>query len=146
VNNHIFIFAVIGYMAGTFLAGCGESPEQKVNDAMENAGYAPQDPRNPQTEYDAKWRRFKRRSEQTIKTNENRIDAFKEKMEEAGPSFKARYRNEAAVLEQRNRSLKKKLGEYRDGGQVTSEEFRTNFNDDIDGVGRSMTALYKDDG
>jgi hypothetical protein len=42
--------------------------------------------------------------------------------------------------------LKKKLKEYKDGGQVKWEEFRTNFNDDIDGVGKSMTALFKDDG
>jgi hypothetical protein len=66
-------------------------------------------------------------------------------MEEAGPRFKAKYANEAAVLEQRNRSLKKKLGEYRDGGRIKWEEFRTNFNDDMDGVGRSMTVLFKDD-
>ena len=81
-----------------------------------------------------------------IKANEYRIEAFKEKMEEAGPTFKARYRNEAAVLELRNLSLKKKLGDYKNEGSVKLEEFRTNFNDDIDGVGRSMTALFKDDG
>ena len=67
-------------------------------------------------------------------------------MEEAGPTFKARYRNEVAMLELRNLILKKKLKEYKDGGQVKWEEFRTNFNDDIDGVGKSMTALFKDDG
>jgi hypothetical protein len=146
VKNHIFIFAVIGYMAGAFLTGCGETPEQKVDNALENAGYAPQEPGDAQTEYVAKWRRFKHRSEQTIKANEYRIVAFREKMEEAGPKFKAQYGYEVAVLEQRNRILKKKLGEYKDEGQTKQEEFRTNFNDDMDGVGRSMSALFKDDG
>ena len=133
-------------MAGTFLTGCGESPEQKVDNALENAGYVLQEPSDAQMEYGAKWRRFKRTSEHTIKSNEYRIAAFKEKMEQAGPIFKARYRNQAAVLELKNFILKKKLREYKDGGQVKWEEFRTNFNDDIDGVGRSMTALFKDDG
>ena len=133
-------------MAGAFLTGCGESPEQKVDNALENAGYVLQEPSDAQMEYGAKWKRFKRTSEHTIKANEYRIEAFKEKMEEAGPTFKARYRNEAAVLELRNIMLKKKLKEYKDGGQVKWEEFRTNFNDDIDGVGKSMTALFKDDG
>ena len=133
-------------MAGAFLTGCGESPEQKVDNALENAGYVFQEPSDAQMEYGAKWKRFKRTSEHTIKANEYRIEAFKEKMEEAGPTFKARYRNEAAVLELRNLMLKKNLKEYKDGGQVKWEEFRTNFNDDIDGVGKSMTALFKDDG
>lgn len=146
MKNHFFILVVTGCMAVTFLTGCGESPEQKVENALDNSGYAPQDPRDGQTEYEAKWRRFKRVSEHTIKANEYRIEAFKEKMEEAGPAFKAKYRNEAAVLELKNLILKKELGEYKDGGQVKWEKFRTNFNDDIDGVGRSMTALFKDDG
>ena len=146
MKNYILIFAVIGCMASPFLTGCGDTPEQKVENALENSGYAPQAPRDGQTEYEAKWRRFKRASERTIKANQYRVEAFKEKMEEAGPTFKARYRNEAAALELRNLSLKKKLGEYKEGGSPTIEEFRTNFNDDIDGVGRSMTALYKDNG
>jgi len=146
VKNHILTLAVIGCMASAFLMGCGDSPEQKVENALENSGYAPQAPSDGQTEYEAKWRRFKRASERTIKANQYRIEAFKEKMEEAGPTFKARYRNEAAALEIRNLILKKKLGEYKEGGAAKLEEFRTNFNDDIDVVGRSMTALYKDDG
>jgi hypothetical protein len=146
VKNHIFIFAVIACMASACFTGCSETPEQKVDNAMENAGYAPQAPRDGQTECEAKWRRFKRASERTINANENRIVAFKQKMEEAGPTFKARYRSEAAVLELRNRKLKILLGEYKDGGAAKLEEFRLNFNDNIDGVGRSMTALFKDDG
>ena len=146
MENHILIFAVLGCMVSVFMTGCEEKPEQKVENALENSGYAPPDLRDGQTEYDAKWRRFKRASERTIKANQYRIEAFKEKMEEAGPIFKARYRNEAMALELRNLSLKKKLGEYKDGGAVKLEKFRINFNDDIDGVGRSMTALYKDDG
>jgi exonuclease VII large subunit len=142
--NNIFIFAVIGCMAGTFLTGCEETPQQKVDNALENAGYATQELKDAQAEYVAKWRRFKRRSEQTINANEQRIDAFREKMEEAGPTFKAKYRNEVAVLEQKNRSLKKKLEEYKDDGQNKCEEFKTTFNDDMDGVGKTMTALFKD--
>ena len=146
MKNLILIIGAIVCMAAAFLTGCEETPEQKVINALDNSGYAPVDPRDGQTEYEAKWRRFKRASERTIKTNENRIVAFKEKMEEAGPTFKARYRSDAAVLELRNRKLKIMLGEYKDGGAVKLELFRTNFNEDIDGVGRSMTALFKDDG
>lgn len=140
----IFVIAVIGFIAGTFLTGCGKTSEQKVDNATENVGYANQALKGARTGYLAKWRRFKRASEQTIKANEYRIDAFKEKMEEAGPKFKAKYGKEVTVLEQKNRNLKKKLEEYRDEGITKWEEFRMNFNDDMDGVGKTMASLFKD--
>ena len=135
----------IGFLACMLFIGCEETAEQKIKNVLASEGYATQELKDAQIAYIAKCRRFKRASQNTLKANEIRINAFKEKMEQAGPRFKARYYNEAAVLEERKRTLKKKLGEYRDGGPIKWEEFRTNFNDDIDGVGRSMTVLYRDD-
>jgi len=129
-----------------FFIGCGDTPDPIADLATQNANFDSREMKDAHSEFLTKLRRFKRVSEQTLKRNERRIIAFNEKMEEAGPTFKARYRNEAAVLEQRNRSLKKKLGEYNDESLHTWEKFKTGFNDDMDGVGKSMTVLFKDDG
>ena len=126
MGNKIFIFAGIGFIAGTFLMGCGKTPEQKVE--------------NARTEYLAEWQTFKRDSEQKIDANEKRIDTFKE----AGPEDKAKYNKEVEVLEQKNRDLKKKLEDYKDEGQSKWEEFKTNFNHDMDGIGKIMKDLFKD--
>lgn len=142
--KHIFTFAVAGLMAGTLSTGCGKTSEQKVENAKENVGDAKQDLQDAQTKYLAEWQTFKRDSELTIEANEKRIDAFKEKMERAGPKAKAKYRKDVAVLEQKNRDLKKKLEDYKDEGQSKWEEFKTNFKHDLDGVGRTMTDLFKD--
>jgi aspartate aminotransferase-like enzyme len=88
---------------------------------------------------------LKRRTmKNTIEANEKRIKAFKEKMEEAGLKIKAKYSEEVAVLEQKNRDLKKKLEEYKDEGQSKWEEFKTNFKHDMDGIGKTMKDLFKD--
>jgi hypothetical protein len=79
-----------------------------------------------------------------IEANEKRIDAFKEKMEEAGLKVKANYNNEMAVLEKKNRNLKKKLEEYKDEGQRKWKKFKTNFKHDMDGIGKTMKDLFKD--
>jgi hypothetical protein len=47
-------------------------------------------------------------------------------------------------LEQKNRDLKKKLEEYKDEGQSKWEEFKTNFKHDMDGIGKTMKDLFKD--
>jgi hypothetical protein len=79
-----------------------------------------------------------------IEANEKRIDAFKENMEEAGLKVKANYNNEMAVLEKKNRNLKKKLEEYKDEGQRKWKKFKTNFKHDKDGIGKTMKDLFKD--
>lgn len=79
-----------------------------------------------------------------IEANEKKIDAFKENMEEAGLKVKAKYNNEMAVLERKNRNLKKKLEEYKDEGQRKWKKFKTNFRHNKDGIGKTMKDLFKD--
>jgi predicted RNase H-like nuclease (RuvC/YqgF family) len=86
----------------------------------------------------------RRTMKRTIEAYEKRINAFKEKMEEAGLKVKEKYSEEVAMLEQKNRGLKKKLEEYKDEGQSKWEEFKTNFNHDMDGIGKTMKDLFKD--
>ena len=80
MKNKIFTFAVIGCMAGIFFAGCGKTPEQKVEGAN-------QELKDAKADYLAEWQKFKTDSEEQIKANEDRIDAFKAKMEKADRFF-----------------------------------------------------------
>jgi hypothetical protein len=145
MKNGIFVFATIGCMAGTLLlTGCVKTSEQKVEGAKENVGEVKQDLKDAQTKYLTEWQTFKLESEQTIADNEKRIDAFKEKMERAGSKARAEYNKDVEVLEQKNRELKKKLEEYKDEGQSKWEEFKTNFKHDMDGLGKTMKDLFKD--
>ena len=142
----ILTFAAMACVAGTLLTGCTKTTEQKVQNAKENVGDAKQELKNAQSAYLAEWQTFKRESELAIAANEKRIDAFKEKMEKAGPKVKAKYDKEVAALEQKNKDLKKKLEDYKDEGQSKWEEFKTNFKHDMDGIGKTMTDLFKDNG
>jgi hypothetical protein len=135
MKNKVFTFAVIGCMAGIFLAGCGKAPEQKVEGAK-------QDLKDAKADYLAEWQTFKTESEEQIKANEDRIDAFKEKMGKADAETKAKYDKIVAELEQNNRDLKKKLEEYKDEGESKWQEFKTNFSRDMDAVGKTIKDLF----
>jgi exonuclease VII large subunit len=142
----IFTFVVIGFIAGTLVTGCGKTSDQQFDHAKEKVGEAKQQLKDARAEYLAEWQTFKRESEQTIKGNEKRIDAFKEKMEKAGAKVKAKYSKDVAALEQKNSDLKTKLEEYKDEGQSKWEEFKTNFKHEMDGIGKTMKDLFKDNG
>jgi demethoxyubiquinone hydroxylase (CLK1/Coq7/Cat5 family) len=81
-----------------------------------------------------------------IEVNKKSINAFKENIEEAGLKVKTNYDNEMAVLEKKNRNLKKKLKEYKDEGQHKWKKFKTNFKHDRDGIGKTMKDLFKGNG
>ncbi len=146
MKYNIVTFVVMGFMAGTLLTGCTKTTEQKVQNAKGNVGDAKQELKDARTEYLVEWQTFKRESELAIAANEKRIDAFKEKMETAGAKSKAKYSKDVAALEQRNRDLKKKLEDYKDEGQSKWEEFKVNFKHDMDGIGKTMTDIFKDKG
>jgi hypothetical protein len=143
---YILSFAVIGILSGTLLTGCGKTSEQKVNNDKDSVNDAKQELKNAQTAYLADWETFKNESMQKINANEKRIDAFKEKMEKAGTKARAKYSKDVAVLEQKNRGLQKKLEEYKDEGKSKWEEFKTNFKHDMDGLGKTMEDLFKENG
>jgi hypothetical protein len=137
MKNKIFVFVVVGCMAGLFLTGCDKKSEQKVEGAK-------QELKDAKADYLAEWQKFKIESEAQIKANEDRIDAYQEKMEKAGHKAKANYKEAIAELKQKNRELKKKLDEYEDQGESKWQEFKTNFNRDMDKVGNTMKDLFKD--
>jgi len=77
-----------------------------------------------------------------IEVNEKRINSFKNNMEEAGLKVKEEYNNEMAVLQKKNRNLKKKLEEYKNEGQRKWKKFKTNFKHDRKDIGKTMKDLF----
>ena len=146
MKNNIFVFTVMGFMAGTLLLGCEKTAEQKIADAKENTGEVKQELKDAQTGYRAEWQAFKSNAEQTIAANEKRIDTLKINIGKADSKVKAEYRKDVAALEQKNRGLKKNLEDYKDEGQDKWETFKTNFNHDLDGIGKTIKDLFKDNG
>lgn len=124
-------------MAAILYAGCGKTPVQKAKEANQELTDAKAD-------YCVEWQKFKIYSEEQIRTNENRIDAFKERMGKVDSKTIAKYNIAVAELEQKNRELKKKLEEYKDEGESNWYEFKTNFSHDLDAVGKTMKDLFKD--
>ncbi len=137
MKNKIFTFAVIGCMAGLFLAGCEKKAEQKVAEAK-------QEIKEAKADYVAEWQKFKTESEAQIKVNEDKIDAFKAKMDKAGTKTKAKYKKAITELKEKNHALKEKLEDYKDEGESKWQEFKTNFSHDLDAVGKTISDLFKD--
>jgi hypothetical protein len=144
MKKHIFILAFIGFMTGVLITGCGKTSEQKVEGAKENFEGVKDDLQDAKTAYLAEWQAFKEEADEKIDANQKRIEAFKANMSKAGSKVKENYNKQVAVLEQKNQDMKNKLAEYKDDGQSKWKEFKTNFNNDMDAIGKTMTDLFED--
>ena len=137
MKNKITTFAIIGCMAGLFLAGCDKTSEQKVEGAK-------QEIKEAKADYAAEWQKFKTESEAQIKINDDKIDELKAKMDKAGTKAKAKYKKAVVELKEKNHALKEKLEDYKDEGETKWQEFKTNFSRDLDAVGTTISDLFKD--
>jgi chromosome segregation ATPase len=144
MTTNSYTFAVLGVLAGTLLAGCDKTAEQKTESANAQIGQAMQDSTTVRAERAKEWLEFKAESVQQIADNDKRIEAFEAKMDKAGAKAKAKYSKEIKELKRKNQELREKLEDFKDGERGRWEEFKTNFKHDMDGIGKTMKDLFKD--
>jgi hypothetical protein len=139
---NFFILTVIVLIAGSLSTGYNINRGKTAADAKENVKQAYQDLKDTQTDTISDWQQFKIDAKVKIDANEKRIDEFKANMKTANKKFKAKYKNEVVVLEQKNVELKKKISEYKYEGKDKWEEFKQGFNHDMDVVGNELKDLF----
>lgn len=134
MKNKYFILAVILLIAGIFFTGCDNTRDdvKKANQDMIDA----------QNQFDKEWQQFKSDAEKRINENEQKIADFKAAMKTTTAKFKAKYENEVLTLEQNNIQLRKKLNEYKYEGKNNWEEFKRDFNREVDMVVDSLNDIF----
>ena len=98
--------------------------------------------KDAQAQYEKEWQQFKSNAELKISVNEKSIDDLKAKIKTASAKFKAKYEKEVTMLEQKNIELKKKISEYKYDGKDKWEEFKREFNRDMDVVGNAIKDIF----
>ncbi len=132
-------------VAGTLLTSC-KSPAQKEEAAQAKVDEAQQDLNAAQVKVASQeeWATFKIESELKINDNEIRIAELKVKMKKPGKVFDALYQKRIDDLEKRNLDMRVRMETY-EKSQSDWESFKTEFNHDMDELGKSLKDLTVDD-
>lgn len=134
--------ASIAMVAGATFTAC-QNKEQKVEDAKENVEDAKQDLREAQRELNAEYPTFKTDAEQRITANENRIAELRQKINTGGKPLDNMREQRIKDLEQKNADLRARLYGY-EKERSDWEEFKREFNHDMDELGNAISDLGKD--
>ncbi len=147
----IIIFITTVFMAGVFLTSC-DSSAKKVEDAREDLQTANDEVSDAQLDlFQAKqdssddYQEYKKESEARIKEYDKSIAELKMKIANEKKYSRTEYQKLVAGLEQKNAELKKSLNEYKEDGQDKWQSFKTKFNSDMDGLGKSISNFFSEE-
>ncbi len=138
MKKSIFTFVLAtSLIGGAVFTGC-QSSAKKVEEAQENVADA--------NEKLAEAKRdsillFKMESEKRFSNQEKNLAEFKMRIAKEKKENRAKYEKNLAELEKKNSDLKKKLDDFKDDGNVEWEIFKSEWNHDMDELGKSIKDL-----
>ena len=133
-------------MSGTILVGCLSSDEKveaarnNVNDANKEVQISNQE--LSQAKQDSIIL-FRQEAAERISMNKKSIADFKLKISKENKLQKAKNEKRLAELEKRNNLLEKSLADYKDDEKTKLSEFKIEFNNDLDELGKAFKNLTK---
>jgi hypothetical protein len=130
----------LSVFTATSIMACN-SPAQKVENAKEKLIDAKEELSQAQKDSAADYENFKMVSESRIAKNEELIQAYKQSMKDAKREWKSTDQKIVDDLEQKNINMRKKMEEYRIEGKDKWVEFKTEFNHDMDELGKAIKDL-----
>ena len=124
--------------AGTAtLYSCGNS-SSKLEDSKENVADAKADLAMANQEYLADVENYRKEVAAKIDENDKKLAELKVKARNEKRETKEAYDKKIAELEERNRSIREKMANYKDDGKDNWNNFKTEFNHDMDELGQAF--------
>jgi uncharacterized protein HemX len=114
------------------------SPAKNLENAESNVVEAKEDLSKAQEEYAADVRLFRLETDKKITANEKEIADINEKIKKSKSKQRSEYEKQIVVLEQKNKTLKQKMDDYKADTNKDWQLFKTEFNKDMDELGLAL--------
>ncbi len=135
------LIIVTTLFVSTFIVGASSSPTKKVEEAKIDVVEANTELDNAQAEYMADMAKYKTETAEKIAANDLIIKDFNDRIASQKKDAKVEYKQKVASLEHKNTDMKKKIDDYKLEGKENWEKFKTEFNHDMDELGKAFKDL-----
>ncbi|WP_435353133.1 hypothetical protein [Emticicia sp. SJ17W-69] len=140
MKKSILALAVFTFIASTAILSCN-SPAEKVENAQTDVVDANKDLEKANEDYLVEVEAYKKETADKIAANEQSIKEFNARVATEKKEARVAYQQKIAELEQKNTDMKKKLDDYKQDGKENWEKFKTEFNHDMDELGKAFKDL-----
>lgn len=137
MKKTLFTMAIMVSMVFTMFIGC-QSSSKKVENAQENVVKANEELNQALKD---SIQQYRIATQEKLIANEKQLAEYKAKIAIQKKENKAKYEEELAKLVQKNNDLKIKLENYNEENEVKWEAFKTEFNHDMDELGKAFKDL-----
>lgn len=143
IKQSIYVIALASFATvAVFFTSCDNNnnkySSERAEDAAEDLRDAKKDLDEAQREYTIKYNDFKREMDNKITENDKAIAALKADVRERNAEAKANWNTAVNDLERKNQSLKDRINDYKVDGNANWEEFKREFNHDMDRLGEAL--------
>lgn len=145
MKKTISILAITVFIAGTIFTACVspsqklENAEKKVIDSKNAVLDAKSELNQAYQDSITEYQQFKIESENRIIANEKSIEELRVRIVSANEENKILYQTKLAELQKRNYELKIKLDEYKADETDKWKEFKTEFKNDMEELGKAFS-------
>jgi hypothetical protein len=123
-------------IAGTALTSCQPS-EKKLEKDQENI-------QDAQQKFAQDWAKYKQDQDEKIRENEVEINNYRDKIRDAKESERVTLEKRTNDLDEKNKALRARINDYdKDRRQDKWEEFKREFDHDMDELGNSLRDIGK---
>jgi len=147
MRTNIIAVATAFIISGVALTSCGSAEDQArndVKDAQENVVDAQADLNKANAEYEAEIDNYRHTMAERYDANDRAIADLRANIDKQRKETREEYRKRIATLEEKNRELKAKMTDYKADGKDKWENFKTEFNHDMDELGNALNDMGKD--
>lgn len=123
---------------------CKNSPAEKaenVENAQEELVVAENELQKAVTDSTNEYTRYRIESEAKLKANDLKIVELKAKLKAEKLEIRTKYEKDLLELELKNSKLKTSIADYKETDENKWEKFKTNFNNELNELGKSITKM-----
>jgi hypothetical protein len=142
MKSKYLIFTLIVLIAAALIISCSLNNAKRIEEAKKSAALVIIELNEARVSYDEEWPQFQTDAISKIEANEEIIAEFKSGMNSTGKKFKINYKKDIARLEEKNIELKKIVGSFKYEGKEKWDEFKQDFDYDMDSMGKAIKRLY----
>lgn len=136
----------IGFISMFALTSCGNTSEEKIEDAQEDVADAEQELREAETQLKIDYDNYKLETEKELLENEQRIEELRlEIKKEKVAATRAKREKELEELESRNETLRQKFQNFKYNAREDWETFKIDFNNEMQELNQSIKDFFTRD-
>ena len=140
MKKSMLTLALSAFLVSTIITSCN-TPAGKVENAEENVVAANEDLNAANEAYQKEIDSYRKEAAEKIEANNKSIAEFNARIALEKKDAQDDYKKQIATLEQKNSDMKKKMDDYKAEGKEKLEKFKTEFNRDLDELGKAFKDL-----